>query len=604
MKNNTDMKKLYDYFLSALVFLLIPAGLKAQSVTTDVISFKIEDVSELFMPPNLKVEMEFRDDNNTGILESLENARLYLKIKNEGGAADNIKVSIVPERDYPDVIINQNEYYTSVPKNSFVELDVPFFAGIDVETMNNVRFNINITEPFGFNSHSVLKFSTFEYQKASLRVNGVSIIDSGIGQVAHNGNPDGKLQIQDVVRTTVHLQNVGIGTASNVTYKITSKDENVRLLANSGYAQTIEGTLSDMVSADTRDISFRLSATANYLHRGEYLPVYLTVTEDKGFGNIESQNIPIPFDATPLKPEVVTVNADIDKMVAGLERAVIIQDQPVMNSTIRNIMAAPLGESIYSNAVAVVIGTEKYKDPNIPRAPYARRDAEVMAKYFKTSLGVSDVILLKDDEVTIGAMKNIFKWDELSRRIHPGVTDVFVYYSGHGVSMNTEDGGSDIYLLPYEFNKSYIRDSGFSLNQIYDKLSSLNARSVTVILDACFSGGSRISQKYKSESVANQKLVISDVSMMSQPWHDNPNFRVFASSRGDQTSQGYDLSESGLFTYYLAVGLQGDADADQNGTITMGELVEFVTHNVDKESKGAQTPQFHGNRDFIIEKIK
>ena len=91
---------------------------------------------------------------------------------------------------------------------------------------------------------------------------------------------------------------------------------------------------------------------------------------------------------------------------------------------------------------------------------------------------------------------------------------------------------------------------------------------------------------------------------MEQPWLNNPSFRVFTSSRGDQTSQANDRTRSGRFTYYLAVGLQGDADTDANGKVTMQELVEFVTENVDKETSGQQTPQFNGNADFVVEVIR
>ena len=186
----------------------------------------------------------------------------------------------------------------------------------------------------------------------------------------------------------------------------------------------------------------------------------------------------------------------------------------------------------------------------------------------------------------------------------PGKTDLFVYYSGHGVPTKGTDGRKDIYLIPYDVGKEWIRDEGFSLNKLYADLGSLNARSVTVILDACFSGGSRRSDSYATKSIANQKLVIIDPEEMEQPWLNNPNFRVFTSSRGDQASLGYDKSRSGLFTYFIATGLQGDADKDGNGRVEMSELVEFVTGQVNKESDGAQTPQFYGDSNFVVEIIK
>ena len=96
--------------------------------------------------------------------------------------------------------------------------------------------------------------------------------------------------------------------------------------------------------------------------------------------------------------------------------------------------------------------------------------------------------------------------------------------------------------------------------------------------------------------------------LSNRPWDTNPNFRLFTSSSGEQTSLGYDQAQSGLFTYFLAVGLQGEADSNDDGIIMIEELVTYVTDSVSREAKnirgGAQTPEFFGNRNMVIEKIK
>lgn len=592
------MKKLMKILLPVTLMMFLPAAMMAQSAVTNTISFDLDDVNELFMPPDLRVDMEFVDDNGNGLLEALEGASLRLKITNDGGTADRVQVTITPERNYKGLKVEKNEYITRVSKNSVQELIVPFSAGLDVVEMDEVRYRINVHEPDGFDTKAVLQFSTEEYRKAKLHINGVDIVDAGRGTRASGGNPDGKIQCDEIANINVQLQNVGIGVAKNVRYTIVSGDKNLILYTDTGRTEKISGSLSDLMSAQTSKVRFRLGVNSNYVNKGQYLPVYVTVTEDFGFGNIVSEIIPIPFNASAAEPEVVVVNPE--RIRANIGPRIIPDDD--RRTSLRDISVASIGQPIYSDAVAIVIGTEKYSDSSIPMAPYAARDAELMAEYFKTSLGVRDIHLLTDEEVRQMKMNTMFdpKRGDLSRKIQPGQTDVFVYYSGHGVP---QPDGSDVMLIPYDVEKSYINDYGFSLNKMYDNLASLNAKSVTVILDACFSGGSRPSESYKSESIANQKLVMPDLRAMEQPWLDNPNFRVFTSSRGDQTSLGYDLSRSGLFTYYIACGLQGDADLNADKKITMAELVEFVTAGVDKESAGSQTPQFYGNKDFIIEKL-
>lgn len=599
------MKKLFKLLLPLCTAFVAVAPAGAQSVTTESISFKIEDVSELFMPPDLYMDIKFIDANGNDILEAEESGKIRLNISNKGGKADNVKVTVKPASIGTGISMTKTIFTTTVPKEGSTMVEVPMTASISAPT-GNARFEIKVSEPMGYDIDAVMELSTFAFQKSSLKMSGVSIVDVGKGLRALRDNPDGKVQKGEVVRASVLLQNVGAGEANGIRYKVMSKDPNVSILTESGPVQEFSGTVGDMLVEQTREISFRLSANNNYVNKGEYLPIYLTVSEEKGFGDIDYQQIPIPLDAVPVKPEVVKVKADTEKLMASLGTKVYSDDKRVTSDAqIKDIMVAPFGEALYADAVAVVIGAENYKDSNIPQAPYAKRDAEVMQQYFKTSLGIpeSDITVLTDEMVTSRTMNDIFFRKGLEDRVNPGKTDLFIYYSGHGVPMEI-NGKSEMFLIPSDCDKSYIAEDGISINTLYSRLKSLNARSVTVILDACFSGGSRHSGAYTSQNIAGHKMVMPDLSAMEQPWLEDPNFRVFTSSRGDQTSQGYDRSLSGLFTYYLATGLQGECDKDNNGTIMMSELVEYVTDNVNKTSGGSQTPQFYGNSDFVIAKIK
>ena len=601
------MKRLMKTLLPLAVLCLMGAiHAQAQSVTSESISFRLEDVTEMFMPPDLRMNIKFIDDNNNNILEAEESGYILLEISNRGGKADNVKVTVTPaDRSY-GVDLGQSVINTYVDKNSSTEVHVPMTASLNVPT-GFTKFNIVVSEPMGYDINATLELSTFEFQRAKLNLNGVEISDSGVDTKPYNGNPDNKLQNMDVVRATVLIQNIGDGEAKKIRYTISSKDPNIRLLTMSGYAQSITGEVADMLVGQTNEISFRLSPNAHYTHKGEFIPVYLTVMEDKGFGNITSQQIPIPFDAATVKPETVKVEGNKEMLMASLGTKVISNDARVTSEArYKDIMVAPLGQSIYQNAIAIVIGAEEYQDKAIAPAPYAARDAEVMSEYFRKSLSIKDVRTYTDGQATRSELKRLFdpQRGSLVYSVVPGQTDLYVYYSGHGVPMTMPDGSKDVFLIPYDVGKDWISEDGYSLNKLYRELASLNAKSVTVILDACFSGSSRTSEVYESQSIANQKFVIVDETEMEQPWLNNPSFRVFTSSRGDQTSQANDRTRSGRFTYYLAVGLQGDADKDGNGKIMMSELVEFVTSNVDKETSGQQTPQFNGNSDFVVEVIR
>ena len=173
------MKTLMKIFLS-LAFACIVATFRveAQSVTSESISFKLEDVTEMFMPPDLRMNIKFIDDNNNNILEAEERGYILLEISNRGGKADNVKVTVTPaDRSY-GVDLGQSVINTYIDKNSSTEVHVPMTASLNVPT-GFTKFNIVVSEPMGYDINATLELSTFEFQRARLNMNGVEISDSG-----------------------------------------------------------------------------------------------------------------------------------------------------------------------------------------------------------------------------------------------------------------------------------------------------------------------------------------------------------------------------------------------------------------------------------------
>lgn len=604
------MSNINPSLLLGLSLLTATTVASAQSAVSEVISFSLEDVSELYMPPELYVDIDFIDKRSNKILEALETGNIKITLSNKGGDADNVVVSVIPDKMYRGIVFEKQSAKTKIKADESVDLLFPISSTIDLPT-DSIRFSIKVSEPMGYDIDASVVLSTYEYPKSKIEMQGVSIIDAGKGLRALNNNPDGKIQKGEVVKATVTLQNTGVGEAKNIKYSITSQNPNVLLMTESGSAASITGTIDQMLSGETREVSFRMSANNNYNATSTYLPVFITVEEDANFGNLALTNIPVALGKTPDELKIVDIKGEQEKLLAMQQLKVYSSsDRISSNNSVKDISIAPAGDPIYKDAIAIVIGAEK-NSYGVAPAPYAARDAQIMTKYFKNSLGIQDVITKTDSEVTGSALSDIFdpRYGDLKKTVEPGKTDVFVYYSGHGMPDIADDGSQDIYLFPYDARKEYVKDRGYSLNKLYADLNSLNARSVTVILDACFSGSSRQTATYKSENISNAKGIrISMPQMANRPWDTNKNFRLFTSSSEDQTSLGFDMSQSGLFTYFLATGLQGEADLDGDGTIRFNELVEYVTDNVKDEAQkirgGSQTPQFYGDGNFIIERIK
>lgn len=602
------MKKL---FFVLCVLAIATTVSNAQSATSKTFSFSKEEVTDIYMPPVLKADIDFQTASGDKILEANERGMISVIVSNEGGKTDFAEVIVEPRRPYKYLSFLTRKASFTLATNENKKIDFPLFIDINAPS-DSLELDIKVREKMGYDIDATLIVYTIEYQKAKLTMQGVSILDSGVGLIAKDRNPDGKVQVGETVRAVVPIQNIGYGDAKNVKYSIASADPNILLFTDKGPSTTILGTLETLPVGGTKEISFRFSPNNRYVCNSKYLPIYLTVQEDTGFGNITSQVIPIPLGSSPDALNVVKMDSGSrDKLLALRQARVITADDRVSsNGKIRDLSIAPSGKPLYSNAIAIVIGAEENKYGVAP-APYAARDAKIIANYFEKSMGISNIIVKTNEEVTSTTLSDIFEptYGDLAKYVEPGKTDVFVFYSGHGIPDKSTGGDQDIFLFPYDARKEMINTRGYSLNKLYADLNSLKAKSVTVFLDACFSGGSRQSLSHASENISNTKgMAIKMDDLRSKPWVSNPNFRVFASSSADQTSLGYDQSQSGLFTYFLATGLQGDADANGDGTIRVDELVKFVTSGVSAEARkirGAdQTPQFYGNSNFIVEIIK
>lgn len=72
------------------------------------------------------------------------------------------------------------------------------------------------------------------------------------------------------------------------------------------------------------------------------------------------------------------------------------------------------------------------------------------------------------------------------------------------------------------------------------------------------------------------------------------NVTVFTSAGGKEISSAWLEKKDGLFSYFLMKGMRGDADANKDKQITVGELANYVKESVSDTASmldREQTPQ-------------
>jgi uncharacterized caspase-like protein len=207
-----------------------------------------------------------------------------------------------------------------------------------------------------------------------------------------------------------------------------------------------------------------------------------------------------------------------------------------------------------------------------------------MRDYLVGAMGFDEanVVLLTNEQATKTDLeKHLGPW--LANRV-TAKSRVFVYYAGHGAPNPATGKG---FLVPYEGDPNYTDVTGFPLQALYDALGRLPAKDVTVVLDACFSGSGGRSLLAKGARPLVHAVKASAAG----------NTTVLAAASGAQVSASYPEGRHGLLSYFLFEGLQGAADADQDGAITTAELFAHARARVEREARKQnleQTPQLSG----------
>ena len=143
-------------------------------------------------------------------------------------------------------------------------------------------------------------------------------------------------------------------------------------------------------------------------------------------------------------------------------------------------------------------------------------------------------------------------------------SNVYIYYAGHGVP-----GGDkgNAYLVPTDANAQTIDLSGYPLETLYSNLGKLPAKSVTVILEACFSGASQAGNLFSKSS----PIVIRATKTMIPE-----NVKVISAGAVDQMASWEQDNSHGLFTKYFLKAMSGEGDENNDGEVSDIELKNYL----------------------------
>jgi uncharacterized caspase-like protein len=239
------------------------------------------------------------------------------------------------------------------------------------------------------------------------------------------------------------------------------------------------------------------------------------------------------------------------------------------------------------DAVALVIGIERYGDPSLPPARFAAADAERFVDYAGWVLGVPEhrITLLTDGQATSGAVLSSVRETLLRARREGPIGPVYVFFSGHGLNI-----GGMPRLLAHDYDQYAVERTTIATSELIAWLEEREPKSITLFLDSCFSGQTRD----RGTVVADARAIRAGTGSATS--HQD-RAAVLSASSGEGLSLSLPEVGQGAFSYVVMRGLGGEADADQDRAITLGELEAWTAQelpNLALTPSGPQRPSYNG----------
>ena len=229
-------------------------------------------------------------------------------------------------------------------------------------------------------------------------------------------------------------------------------------------------------------------------------------------------------------------------------------------------MDIPVGTSAHNNnTYCVIIANENYKD--VPEVDYALRDGEIFREYCIKTFGIPEKQIRMFPDASYTDIKRALNWAETMANVTEGKAKILFYYAGHGMP---DEKDKTAYLIPTDgFPKDI--STCFKLSELYGRLAKMQAQSVTVLLDACFSGVKR----------GNGQALVAARGIAIKPKNEvlGGNMVVFTAASDDETALSYQEKRHGMFTYFLL-----DQLKKSKGKVTFGDLFSTLSSEVKKNS--------------------
>ncbi len=247
---------------------------------------------------------------------------------------------------------------------------------------------------------------------------------------------------------------------------------------------------------------------------------------------------------------------------------------------------AGLDDAYAPRRVALVVGVDAYDDPALGALKFPAKDANDMGTVLRNNdAGGFDTVHVLAGEVQATTFWEAF--DQATRDL--GRDDLFLLFlAGHGTLGPSGKNGSALYFLPSDAELERYDLTGIAMADIDGAMQDLEARRRVLMLDACHSGSGR--STFSSEVLRWLSALRGPAPAPVTRHVSKFDARMFAADIR-QPAREDDTLENGVYTHFLVEGLNGAADLDGDGLVSVRELHEHAAARTMKHTGGVQVPR-------------
>jgi hypothetical protein len=258
------------------------------------------------------------------------------------------------------------------------------------------------------------------------------------------------------------------------------------------------------------------------------------------------------------------------------------------------IDAAPPEPDVEGQTYALLVGISSFKDARINPLNFAHLDAIELARLLESpragAIPEDNLVLLTNEQATRSAIQSAIE-THLQGRAGKNDT-VLLFIASHGTAFPDAKNRNKGYIVTYDSNPEELATSGIPMDDIRQLFETQlgNVKRLLLFVDVCHAGHvGQVVPNPVSTNRAASALNPQDVPLV---------FGMLAAQKSQVAIEGSNFGGGhGAFTYFLMRALNGDADLNHDGIVSVQELFDYVKDKVQEATASRQVPDKVGETD-------